>query len=107
MPSVSLYRLQLDELQVSVEARFDGDRLIIDGCDQGERVRQLQGDWDYEYSLTLPKESVDALGELLGAREPEALLAALAARFHGPACFSQIRSFLETHGVKARSFFYV
>lgn len=102
-----LYQLQLDELRVSVEARFDGDRLIIEGCDQGERVRQLQGDWDYEYSLTLPKESVDALGALLGAREPEALLAALAGRFHGPTCFSELKSFLESHGVSASSFFYV
>ena len=102
-----LYQLQLDELRVSVEARFDGDRLIIEGCDQGGRVRQLQGDWDYEYSLTLPKESVDALGALLGAREPEALLAALAARFHGPTCFSELKSFLESHGVSASSFFYV
>lgn len=34
----------------------DGGQLVLDGADGGERVRQVSGDWDYEFSWTVPAE---------------------------------------------------
>ena len=34
----------------------DKGRLVLDGADGGERVREVWGDWDYEYSETVPAE---------------------------------------------------
>jgi len=32
----------------------NGD-LVIDGCDAGELAKEMFGDWDYEYWLTIPE----------------------------------------------------
>jgi len=29
--------------------------LVIDGCDSGELAKEMFGDWDYEYWLTIPE----------------------------------------------------
>jgi hypothetical protein len=39
------------ELAAYVDA---GGALVLDGCDAGDDVRRWSGDWDYEYTLTVP-----------------------------------------------------
>ena len=29
--------------------------LVVDGCDAGELAKEMYGDWDYEYWLTIPE----------------------------------------------------
>jgi hypothetical protein len=41
------------ELLVKID---DEGRLVLYGADAGERVREIWGDWDYEYSETVPAE---------------------------------------------------
>jgi len=39
----------------SLDVRIDDSgNLVLDGADAGEYVRQFWGDWDYEYSETVP-----------------------------------------------------
>jgi hypothetical protein len=38
----------------------NGD-LVLDGCDAGELVEQMFGDWDYEYWLTIPEKFKDTI----------------------------------------------
>lgn len=36
---------------------FGGDGyLVMDAVDAGEHIRKITGDWDYEYSVTVPQE---------------------------------------------------
>jgi len=38
-----------------LEAHVDAEgALVLDGCDAGDDVKQWSGDWDYEYTLTVP-----------------------------------------------------
>ena len=39
------------ELAACVDA---GGELVLDGCDAGDDVKRWSGDWDYEYTLTVP-----------------------------------------------------
>ena len=35
--------------------------LVVDGCDAGELVEEMFGDWDYEYWLTIPEKFKDTI----------------------------------------------
>ena len=40
------------ELLAKISEKGD---LVIDGCDAGELAKEMFGDWDYEYWLTIPE----------------------------------------------------
>lgn len=100
--SITLYHLDRDDIRIDIKAYFEAEKLIIDGYDIGKTVEEAWGDSDYEYGMTIPGEGVDALYGLLNveAGNRRGLLKALAERFHGNECFSQIGDFLDQNGIE-------
>lgn len=60
-----LYHYESIDINVDIVARFDGESLIIDGCDIAERVNEYWGDSAYEYLITIPPASVTQLYDVL------------------------------------------
>jgi hypothetical protein len=104
--SVTLYYYENADIKIDIEARFDGDTLIIDGYDIGKRVKEYWGDSDYEYTLTIPPKSVHQLYNLMNIwpGDYQSLLKELANRYNTNTCFSEIRKFLDDHRIECQGF---
>ena len=46
--STTLYHLEREDIKINIVARFEKDKLIIDGYDIGKTVKEAWGDSDYE-----------------------------------------------------------
>ena len=105
-PEVTLYHVKRPDIKIDIVARFEDEKLVIDGYDIGKTVEEAWGDSDYEYAMTIPAEGVRTLYRLLGVEEgrKEKLLQALQERYHENNCFSAIRDFLDENGIKYDSF---
>ncbi|WP_333818892.1 hypothetical protein [Ohtaekwangia sp.] len=104
--AIILYQYTGDAIRITIEARFEDDKLIIDGYDIGARVKEYWGDSDYEYSIILQPESINQLGTLLNlsAHDKQMILQALAKRFNTNSCFSEIQKLLDDHHISYESF---
>ena len=104
--SITLYHLEREGIKIDIVARFEKDKLIVDGYDIGKTVGEVWGDSDYEYVMTIPDRSLPALYRLLGVEEGDRkmLLDALAKRFHGNKCFSAIGDFLDQNSIEHETF---
>ncbi len=100
--SIILYQLKREDIKIKIEAYFDGEKLAIDGYDIGKTVKDAWGDSDYEYDMVIPTEGVNVLYGLMNVKagDRKGLLKALAKRFNGNKCFSEIGDFLDQNGIK-------
>jgi hypothetical protein len=107
--SMTLYYFESDAIKISIDARFEGDALIIDGYDIGKQVEAYWGDSDYEYIVTIPAESVKQLYPLLNIvlDDRQGLLQELAKRYHTNSCYSDIRKLLDDHKINYEGFTWV
>ena len=100
--SITLFHFKDEDIKIDIVARFEKDKLVIDGYDIGKTVEEAWGDSDYEYVMTIPAKSLPRLYGLLDV-EPgnrKKLLKALAKRFHGNKCFSAIGDFLKENNIE-------
>jgi len=104
--SVSLYEFKSDDLKVSIEARFDGDTLTVEGYDIGKRVAEFWGDSDYEYQVTVPADEMEKLYNALkiSSGKKQELLNELANRFSGNSAYSSFRQFLTDNEIRSEGF---
>lgn len=107
--SVTLYHHETTDIKIDIEARFEGDTLVIDGYDIGERVKDYWGDSDYEYSITIPPNSVNELYSLLKIEpgDKQNLLKELAKRYNTNTCFSDIRKLLDDNHMACEGFSWI
>jgi len=103
---VTLFHSEDVDIRIDIEARFDGDTLIIDGYDTGKKVKEYWGDSDYEYSITIPAGGVAKLYAILNvlAGDRQSLMMELQKRYHTNTCFSEIRKLLDDHQVECQGF---
>ena len=104
--SITLYHLEREDITINIVARFEEDKLVIDGYDIGEAVKAAWGDSDYEYVMTIPAAGLPALCGLLKVEvdDRKGLLKAIAKRFHGNECWSSLGEFLATNNIDHDSF---
>jgi len=104
--SITLYHLEREDIKIDIVARFEKNKLIIDGYDIGKTVEEAWGDSDYEYVMTIPASSLPEIYRLLDVEvgDRRRLLEALAERFQGNHCFSAIGDFLEKNNIEHESF---
>jgi hypothetical protein len=109
MISVTLYHFESDAISIDIEARFEGDVLIIDGYDSGKKVNDYWGNTDYEYTITFPHESVLLLYPLLDVPtgDKPGLMKSLASRFKSNSCFSELREFVDNHHIPCTGFSWI
>ena len=107
--SIDLYSFENEDIRISIVARFENEDLIIDGYDIGKSVKNYWGDSDYEYMITVKKEDIQSLYTALNIEtgNKASLLKALAKRFHGNHCFSEIREFLDLNNIKCEGFSWI
>jgi hypothetical protein len=103
---VLLYHFAGDDIKVTVEAKFQGESLIIDGYDIGKRVEEYWGDSDYEYTTTIQEAGVMLLYDLLNVKRGEktALLNELSKRYNTNSCYSEIQKLLDDNKIPYEGF---
>jgi len=104
-----LYQYESEDIRVSIEARWEGDSLIIDGYDIGKRVKQYWGDSDYEYSVSVPPRGVAQLCEIFGvtSENKKGILDALAFRYHSNSAYSDIVKLLDENKIRYEGFSWI
>lgn len=104
--AVTLYHFESDDIKIDIEARFEGEALVIDGYDIGKRVKEYWGDSDYEYTITVPPEGVFMLYSLLDVEEgnKQSVLQEIAKRYHTNTCYSEFRNFLDDNHIPSSGF---
>lgn len=105
-PVVTLFHHRNEAIKITVEAGFDGEALCIEGYDIGQRVDEYWGDSDYEYTTTVKPEDVPRIYESLevSIENKDALLSAIASRFHSNTCYSEIQQWLDDHKIPYEGF---
>jgi hypothetical protein len=103
---ICLFFMEREDIKVEIKARFEEEKLIIDGYDIGEFVEKCWGDSDYEYMMTLPAESVSKLYKVLHVEEgnKELLLDVLAEAYDMNECFTLLGNLFDKHGISYESF---
>ena len=106
MKEVMLYQFVSDDIKISIDARFDGESLIIDGYDIGKRVEEYWGDSDYEYTTTINESAVKLLCNLLNIKHADkaGLLHELAKRYNTNTCYSDIQKLLDDNKIPYEGF---
>lgn len=66
-----LFEESRPEISISISAQIDenGD-FLLEGLDSGTLVKELKGDWDYEYNLIIRKADKEMLIKKLSSEDP-------------------------------------
>jgi hypothetical protein len=101
-----LFFMEREDIRVEIKARFEEEKLVIDGYDIGKSVEEYWGDSDYEYMMTLPAESVTKLYKVLHVEEgnKELLLDVLAEAYDMNECFTLLGKLFDKHKINYESF---
>lgn len=107
--AITLFHFESDDIKIDIEARFEGDALVVEGYDIGKRVKEYWGDSDYEYSVTVAPQNVLLLFSVLviPLGDRQGLLNEIARRFHTNTCFSDFRKLLEDNHIPSSGFSWV
>lgn len=109
---VSLFEEKRPDIHIQIYARINEKLdLVIEGADTGILVRELRGESDYEYYLTVEKDSKKLLISKLRDKNYEVtddkdLLTWIKANFSDNSTFSAFRLFLEQEEVPFKTFFW-
>jgi hypothetical protein len=106
MSKIMLFQLKTPNIKITIEAYFEGEKLVIDGYDIGKTVEESWGDSDYEYVTTIPEIEVKKLYPLMNVLESdkEGLLKAIAGRFNTNTCYSEFNDFLRANNISSEGF---
>ena len=63
-----LFYHQGERIRIDIRLGFEGEKLKLDGYDIGETVREIWGDSDYEYFITVAGEELEKLYQPLRDR---------------------------------------
>ena len=110
MEKVVLFYSESPIVKVSMEIYFtEKGQLFFDGYDIGSFVKQIWGDYDYEYTYTIEPNQVKKLYKILGAKEGNKsdLLAKIKSRFSVNEAYSLFGKFLDTHKIKYERFTWI
>lgn len=107
MATVRLFRLEREDLKVSIDLSIDqSGQLILEGYDIGALVEKVWGDSDYEYGLSIERKDVNLLYDLLKIERGNQvqLLDEMYLRFGGHEAYSSICRFLEANNIPYKGF---
>jgi hypothetical protein len=109
MKSKTLYNYRDSEIHINIVAYFEGEYLVIDGCDRGEKVKAYWGDSDYEYLVKIPPEGVRMLRIECACEhtDQDVFLDHLAARYASASCYSDIRDLMERNNIPCEGFTWI
>ena len=107
-----LYEESRKEIEILITARISKiGKLMIEGIDSGPLVKELRGDLDYEYFLSVSLSNKLLLIEYLQlnnfeVRNDQELLVWLMENFNKNDCFSSIMALLKQAEIEFETFFW-
>ncbi|HVV56423.1 MAG TPA: hypothetical protein VHC47_13905 [Mucilaginibacter sp.] len=98
---IILYHLDTGVDKCDIHLRFEGDVLVLDGYDRGALTKQLTGDFDYEYRITVAMPALLLLYDRFGLQtgQRQALIAQIAIEISGANAYTLFRKMLSDTGV--------
>jgi hypothetical protein len=101
-----LFYHQGEQIRIDIRLGFEGEKLKLDGYDIGETVREIWGDSDYEYFITVAGEALEKLYRLSGIEvgRKQELVDHLAKTFSLNEAFSSFREYLTASEIGFESF---
>ncbi|MCB1141334.1 MAG: hypothetical protein H7A24_14410 [Leptospiraceae bacterium] len=101
MEKISLYKHSSEDLNIEISTFLDeNENLIVQGYDRGEEVKKFLDDYDNEYSLSVPSDSLNLFKKSLGrGLNNSKFLRVLQKRFSGFDSFSRIKQYLDNRKI--------
>ncbi len=101
-----LFYHQGEQIRIDIRLGFEGEKLKLDGYDIGETVREIWGDSDYEYFITVAGEALEKLYRLSGIEvgRKQELVEHLAGSFSSNEAFSSFRDYLTANEIQCGVF---
>lgn len=106
--SVTLYKVNTPTQKVEIKLIISEDKLLVSGFDIGKTTKEIFGNSDYEYNITIVKSDIyNHINEIQGDKPTEDEIANwYLAKFYGNNCFSNIKSFYIENNLKYEIFFW-
>jgi 6-pyruvoyl-tetrahydropterin synthase len=111
--SKTLFKKESPEITIEIQVKIteEGD-LIVDGYDAGKLVKELKGDYDYEYYITVKKQDKELFIQKLNEQKSpithdEDLLNWLVDNYSNNYAFSSIQTLLKQLDIKHETFYWV
>lgn len=104
---VTLYTFESPEINISLKVYFNPkNELVFDGYDFGDKVLELLGTSDYEYTYKVSYTEVQKLAALLNVRQDDkkGLLQAMKKRFCENDAYSKFGVFMTENNIAFTSF---
>ena len=103
-----LFTIDRKDIKVTIDLRFDGENLKLDGYDIGKTVNDIFGDSDYEYSITVSSENLPKLYEInkVANGKKEELINALAVFLSENKAYSLFHDYLKENEIEFTSYTY-
>jgi hypothetical protein len=106
MNKVTLYHFKDNGIQITIEAYFNDETLIIKGHNIGKWVEEVLDDSDYKYETTIDQEELKKLYPLMNVLtgDKDSLLKAIADKYATKFCYSEFNDFLRDYHIRSGGF---
>ena len=103
-----LFTIDRKDIKVTIDLRFAGENLKLDGYDIGKTVNDIFGDSDYEYSITISSENLPKLYEInkVAIGKKVELINALAVFLSDNKAYSLFHDYLKENEIEFTSYTY-
>ena len=103
-----LYTIDRKDIKVTIDLGFDGENLKLDGYDIGKMVKEIFGDSDYEYSITINSENLPKLYEINKVEfgNKKKLIIALSVFLSDNKAYSLFHDYLKVNEIEFTSYTY-
>ena len=103
-----LFTIDREDIKVTIDLGFDGEKLKLDGYDVGKMVSEIFGDSDYEYSITISSENLPKLYEINKVEfgNKKELINALSIFLSDNQAYSLFHDYLKENEIKFTPFTY-
>lgn len=98
---ITLYHFDTGSDKSDIHLRFEDDALVLDGYDRGTVTKELTGDYDYEYRITVAVSQLLPLYNRFGLQmgQRQALLEVIAAEIAGTHSYTLFHEMLSEAGI--------
>lgn len=87
-----LYSLKTEYSNIIITFSIE-DKIVIYGCESGDMVRKITGNFDYEYYLTINRLNMIQLKLMKGLKSFEELKEFFIKNFSGENCIEEVKKF--------------
>jgi hypothetical protein len=110
MDKVTLFSLNAPDIKISMQIYFnEKGQLYFDGYDIGEKVKEIFGDSDYEYTYTIEPGEADRFYSIFNLKkgDKQSLLEVIKSQFSSNKAYSLFGDFMRHHDIKFVTFTWI